>query len=64
MLVIEGTGEFAGVTFKTTGTGATLWETEKGQAVEIVATVKKFAEYNGTPQTVLTRSKIKALASA
>lgn len=64
MVIIEGTGDFEGVTFKTTGSGATLWETERGDVVEVTATVKRHSEYNGTPQTVITRAKIKVLASA
>lgn len=64
LVIVEGTGDFAGVTFKMMGTGATLWEAEKGDVAEVTATVKDFSEYNGTKQTVLTRAKIKALATA
>lgn len=64
MVIIEGTGEFEGVTFKATGSGATLFDTERGDSVEFTATVKKHAEYKDTPQTVVTRAKIKVLTSA
>lgn len=62
MLVIEGTGEFTGCTFKITGSGKTLWDADRGDEVTVAATVKKFAEYKGTPQTILTRAKIAVAA--
>lgn len=64
LVVIEGTGDFEGVTFKMFGTGATLWETAKGDTVEVAGAVKGFEEYNDTPQTVLTRAKVKTLTAA
>lgn len=64
LVIIEGTGDFAGVTFKATGSGATLWETERGDEVEFTATVKAHREYRDVPQTVITRAKIKVLANA
>lgn len=58
LVVVEGTGEYTGMTFKMFGTGATLWETAKGDEVEVTGTVTKREEYEGTPQTVLTRAKV------
>lgn len=58
LVVIEGTDEFEGITFKAFGSGATLWETAKGDKVSVTASVKDRSEYNGTKQTVLTRAKI------
>jgi hypothetical protein len=64
LLVVTGHGEFEGVTFKISGTGKTLWETEKGDHVEVTATIKDHDVYEGTKQTVLTRAKVKVLTSA
>lgn len=61
LVIVEGTGDDAGVTVKVTGTGKTLWETERGQAVTVTGTVKRHAEYQGVPQTELTRAKIAAV---
>lgn len=60
LVIIEGTGEFTGVTFKIFGTGATLWGAERGQDVEVRGAVKGHEEYEGTLQTELTRAKIAA----
>lgn len=62
LVVVEGTGDFEGVTFKMTGNGKTLFSTERGDSVTIAATVKKFDEYKGTPQTILTRAKVTVAA--
>lgn len=56
--------EFAGVTFKATGTGATLFEASKGDKVEVTGTIKRHDEYQGTKQTVLTRARVKVLVAA
>jgi hypothetical protein len=40
LVIIEGTAEFTGVTFKLRGTGATLRTAEKGQTVEVHGTIK------------------------
>jgi hypothetical protein len=64
LLVIEGSGDFEGVTFKTSGTGATLWDAARGDEVEVSGTIKDHADYEGTPQTVLTRAKIKVTKPA
>jgi hypothetical protein len=58
LVVVEGTGEHAGVTFKMFGTGVTLWETRRGDKVEVTGTVKAREVYEGTMQTVLTRAKV------
>lgn len=60
IVIIAGTGEFTGVTFKIKGTGATLWDVEKGQAVTVRGTVKRHGEYDGIKQTELTRAVLKA----
>lgn len=57
LVVVEGTGDDAGVTFKTFGTGASLWEVRKGDEVDVAGTVKDHDEYEGVPQTVLIRAK-------
>lgn len=64
MVVIEGTGDYAGVTFKVFGSGATLWETGKGDEVEVTATIKAHEEYDGVAQTALTRAKVKVTKPA
>jgi hypothetical protein len=58
LVVVEGTGEFTGVTFKVVGVGATLWEAERGQTVELRGAVKDHRDYNGVQQTIITRGKI------
>lgn len=58
LVVVEGTGEHEGVTFKMLGTGVTLWEARRGDMVEVTGSVKKLEQYEGTPQTVLTRAKV------
>ncbi|MFD7161310.1 hypothetical protein ACFV9C_42460 [Kribbella sp. NPDC059898] len=60
LVIIEGTGEFEGVTFKVFGTGKTLWDTERGQDVDVRGAVKEHSEYDGTKQTVLTGAKVMA----
>jgi hypothetical protein len=64
LIIIEGTGEFTGVTFKIFGTGKTLWETERGQDVTVSGTVKKHSERDDIKQTELTRAKITPTAGA
>lgn len=64
LLVIEGTGEYAGVTFKVSGTGKTLWDAARGDEVEVSGTIKDHGEYEGVAQTILTRAKIKVTAEA
>lgn len=58
LVVVEGTGDYAGITFKMFGTGATLWETERGQSVLVSGSVKDREVYEGVKQTVLTRTKV------
>lgn len=58
LVVVEGTGEHEGVTVKMFGTGATLWEASRGDQVTVTGAVKDFEEYEGVPQTVLTRAKV------
>lgn len=64
MLVIKGTGEHEGVTVKTTGSGATLWDVQRGDTVTLSGTVKGFGEYDGVAQTLLTRCKATVVATA
>lgn len=64
MLVIEGTGDYAGVTFKIMGSGATLWDADKGDEVEVTGTIKKHEEYEGVAQTAITRAKVKVTKPA
>jgi len=63
LVVIELDGEHEGVTVKTTGTGQTLYGWERGDRVTVTGTVKKFEEYQGTKQTVLTRAKLTELVA-
>lgn len=58
MIVVEGAGECAGITAKWTGTANAIWGLQKGETVTLTGTVKKHAEYQGIPQTVLTRCKV------
>jgi len=62
LVIIEGTAEFTGVTFKLRGTGATLRTAEKGQTVEVHGTIKAHEEYAGIKQTEITRGKITTVA--
>lgn len=57
LVVIEGTGDDAGVTVKVVGSAAWLWEVERGDAVTVTGKVKRHTDYNGTPQTQLTYTK-------
>jgi len=60
-LIVEGTGDDAGVTVKTFGSGRTLWAANPGDQVTIAGTVKALDEYDNVPQTVLTRTKLEVL---
>ena len=62
--VIEGTGDFEGVTFKIMGSGKTLWECGRGDQVVVSGAVKDHETYEGTAQTVLTRAKITVTEAA
>lgn len=64
LLVVAGSGDFEGVTFKAAGTGATLWDAAKGDEVEVRGAVKDHSEYEGVKQTVLTRAKVKVTKEA
>lgn len=61
IVIVEGEGEFEGVTVKMMGSGQNLWDAEQGQQVEVTGTVKDFSEYNGVPQTTFIRPKFKIL---
>ena len=50
-----------GKVVKTSGTGATLYRTERGQRVTVSGTVKGHDSYQGQDQTTLTRAKIDIL---
>jgi hypothetical protein len=60
LVIVEGTGEFAGVTLKLRGTGRTLYAAEQGATVVVTGTVKKHGEYEGIKQTEITRGKVTA----
>jgi hypothetical protein len=64
LVIVEGTDAFEGVTFKMMGQAKALREAERGQVVELTGTVKRFAEYQGVPQTELIRPKMKVLSEA
>jgi hypothetical protein len=64
LVIIEGTGDDAGVTLKTFGTSAWHYDVEVGDDVEVTATVKSHEVYGGTKQTSVIRPKGKVLASA
>lgn len=61
-VIIEGTGDYAGVTFKIFGTGKTLFDTERGDVVEVKGGIKAHGEYEGIKQTELTRATIKVVS--
>lgn len=64
LLVITGHGDYTGVTFKITGTAASLWTAEKGDTVTLSGKIKRHGVYEGTKQTEVTYAKIGVLASA
>lgn len=57
-MVVTGTDDFEGVTFKIVGTGKTLWATGRGDHVTVTGTVKGHDNYEGVKQTILTRTKV------
>lgn len=61
-VIIEGTGDYAGVTFKIFGTGKTLFDTERGDVVEVKGGIKSHGEHEGIKQTELTRATIKVVS--
>ena len=58
LVIVEGTGDYEGVTFKIMGTGQTLWDCGRGDVVEVSGTIKGHGEYEGVKQTQLTRAKV------
>lgn len=64
LVIVEGSGDFEGVTVKMMGTSKAIYAAERGQAVEVTATVKDFEEYDGVPQTVVKLPKFTVLAEA
>lgn len=64
LVIVEGTGDFEGVTLKMIGTSKVMYATERGQAVEVTATVKDFSEYNDVPQTVVKLPKFRVIEAA
>lgn len=64
VVIVEGNGDFEGVTVKMMGTAQALWDAEKGEHVEVTGTVKGFDEYEGVPQTSMIRPKIKEVETA
>lgn len=60
LVIVEGTGDDTGITLKSFGTSAWHWDTEKGEAVTVTATVKDHEVYDGTKQTVVIRPKATA----
>lgn len=57
-IIIEGTGDDEGVTVKMNSGAECVWDLAEGQTVTVTGTVKAHDEYQGTPQTVLTRPKV------
>lgn len=57
LVVIEGTGDDAGVTLKTFGTSDWHYDREEGEAVRITATVKAHELYDGVRETVVKSPK-------
>lgn len=64
LVVVEGTGDDAGVTVKMFGTGQGLWDADRGDQVTVYGTVKDREVYRDVKQTVLTRAKITTLTKA
>ncbi len=64
LVIIEGSGEFVGVTVKMCGTAACLYPLGRGDEVEVTGTIKDHSDYQGTPQTVLIRPKVTVLVAA
>lgn len=60
LLIVEGTGEFTGVTIKAWGNSKPIREAVRGDAITINGTVKGHEEYDGTKQTELGKAKITA----
>lgn len=57
LVVVEGDGEHAGVTFKAFGSGKSLYDVDRGDEVSLTGEVKAHEEYEGVPQTVLKGAK-------
>jgi hypothetical protein len=61
MIVLEGTGEHAGITLKTYTAAGAAWDLEKGQeGVTVTGTVSKHTERSGARETTVKRPKITA----
>jgi hypothetical protein len=60
MVVLAGTGEWAGCFFKWIGSANLAWELEVDTEYKLTGTVKKHDIYNDTKQTILTRCKLAA----
>jgi hypothetical protein len=61
MIILEGTGEHAGITLKTYTNAGAAWELEKGQeGVTVTGTVSKHQERSGARETTVKRPKISA----
>jgi hypothetical protein len=62
LFVVEGTGADEGATVKWVTSAAV--DMGRGDEVELTATVKAHEQYEGTPQTVVTRAKVKVKEGA
>jgi hypothetical protein len=61
LIILEGTGEHAGITLKTYTNAGAAWELEKGQeGVTVTGTVSKHQERSGARETTVKRPKISA----
>lgn len=60
LLIVEGTGEFTGVTLKLWSTAKAVREAERGDVVTVTGTVKTHEEYDGVKQTELGKAKVTA----
>ncbi|TAK89346.1 MAG: hypothetical protein EPO06_11830 [Burkholderiaceae bacterium] len=57
-LVVEGTGDDAGVTLVWSGSASGMWALRRGDATTITATVKELGEREGVKQTKVTRGRV------
>jgi hypothetical protein len=62
LVIVEGTGEFAGMTFKFYSKAKLAWELERGDALVLGGEVKKFTTRDEVPQTELGRPKFSPAA--
>lgn len=56
-VILEGTGDDAGITLKMAGTSAVLWDVDKDDELTVAGTVKEHDVREGVRQTVVIRAK-------